>query len=169
MRRSYRLTALFPFWACAFHSTCSWFYRAPRILLPNSLQLRQPGDSLLSQQTSKRLRMTVEQHCLGVQRLPRGSSFAPTPWNHTEGTTFPGRERACKGCFVFSTPSPAPTTSLPPTAKAGTSPSGHGWWAPYNSGDSAPWWQLETRLMNAVLFIRDRKGRPGASRHLPFQ
>lgn len=122
MRRSYRLTALFPFWACAFHSTCSWFYRAPRILLPNSLQLRQPGDSLLSQQTSKRLRMTVEQHCLGVQRLPRGSSFAPTPWNHTEGTTFPGRERACKGCFVFSTPSPAPTTSLPPTAKAGTSP-----------------------------------------------
>lgn len=138
MRRSYRLTALFPFWACAFHSTCSWFYRAPRILLPNSLQLRQPGDSLLSQQTSKRLRMTVEQHCLGVQRLPRGSSFAPTPWNHTEGTTFPGRERACKGCFVFSTPSPAPTTSLPPTAKAGTSPSGHGWWAPYNSGTVPP-------------------------------
>lgn len=126
MRRSYCLRALFPFWACAFHSTCSWFYRAPRILLPNSLQLRQPGDSLLSQQTGRRLRMTVEQHCLGVQGLPLGSSFAPIPWYHTEGTTFPGRERAWKGCFVFSTPSPAPTTSLPPTAKAGNSPSGHG-------------------------------------------
>lgn len=113
------------------------------------------GDSLLSQQTGRRQRITVEQHCLGVQGLSLGSSFAPTPWNHAEGT----RERAWKGCFVFSTPSPAPTTSLPPTAKAGKSPSGHGCWVPYSSGDSAPWWQLDTCLMNIVLFIRDQKGR----------
>lgn len=64
--------------------------QSSQILLPNSLQLRQPGDSLLFQQTGRRLRITVEQHCLGVQGLPLGSSFAPTPWNQAEGRCLEG-------------------------------------------------------------------------------